>query len=68
MQQVIVGLDTAEMISELEALGRSDFDFRVDELEVKVAIIMMMMIMMMLKMKTARFEFSLQYFFLLSRL
>lgn len=31
--QVIVGLDTAEMISELEALGHSDIDFGVDELD-----------------------------------
>ncbi|XP_073315561.1 uncharacterized protein At3g49140-like [Primulina huaijiensis] len=31
--QVIVGLDTAEMISEMEALGHSDIEFGVDELD-----------------------------------
>lgn len=33
MQQVIIGLDTAEMISEMEALGHSEIDFGIDELD-----------------------------------
>ncbi|XP_051138247.1 uncharacterized protein At3g49140-like isoform X2 [Andrographis paniculata] len=31
--QVIIGLDTAEMISEMEALGHGEIDFGLDELE-----------------------------------
>lgn len=33
MQQVIVGLDTAEMISEIESLSQSDIDFGIDEFD-----------------------------------
>lgn len=33
MQQVIIGLDTAEMLSEMEALGHSEIDFGIDELD-----------------------------------
>lgn len=33
MQQVIIGLDTAEMISEVELLGHSEIDFGIDELD-----------------------------------
>lgn len=33
MQQVIIGLDTAEMLSEMEALGHSEIDFSIDELD-----------------------------------
>lgn len=31
--QVIIGLDTAEMMSEMDALGHSEIDFGIDELE-----------------------------------
>ncbi|KAG6387728.1 hypothetical protein SASPL_152920 [Salvia splendens] len=31
--QVIIGLDTAEMLSEMEALGHSEIDFGIDELD-----------------------------------
>lgn len=33
MQQVIIGLDNAEMISQMEALGHSEIDFGIEELE-----------------------------------
>lgn len=33
MQQVIVGLDTAEMLSELESLSESEIDFEFDEFD-----------------------------------
>lgn len=33
MQQVIIGLDTAEMLSEMEALGHSEIEFGIDELD-----------------------------------
>lgn len=33
MQQVIIGLDTTEMISEMELSGPSEIDFGIDEIE-----------------------------------
>ncbi|KAL0382392.1 UNVERIFIED_CONTAM: hypothetical protein Scaly_0526500 [Sesamum calycinum] len=33
IEQVIIGLDNAEMISEMEALGHSEIDFGIEELE-----------------------------------
>ncbi|KAK4487599.1 hypothetical protein RD792_005752 [Penstemon davidsonii] len=33
MQQVIIGMDTAEIINEMESLGHSEIDFGVDELD-----------------------------------
>lgn len=33
MQQVIVGLDTAEMLSELESLSESEINFEFDEFD-----------------------------------
>lgn len=33
MQQVIIGLDTAEIISEMEALGHAETHFGIDELD-----------------------------------
>lgn len=33
MQQVIIGLDTAEMLSELESFGQSEVDYGIDEFD-----------------------------------
>lgn len=33
MQQVIIGLDTAEMLSELESFGQSEVDYGIDDFD-----------------------------------